>query len=67
MIVNEACRWKERGGMALMKKCIIGIDAGTASVKGLLVDATGTIVPAALASIQLSPPRLGWADQSPEA
>jgi len=67
MIVSEACRWKERGGMALMKECIIGIDAGTASVKGLLVDASGTIVTTASASIQLSTPRPGWADQSPEA
>jgi len=53
--------------MAEMKKCIIGIDAGTASVKGLLVDASGTIVATASAPIQLSTPRLGWAEQSPEA
>jgi xylulokinase len=53
--------------MALMKECIIGIDAGTAFVKGRLVDATGMIVATALAPIQLSTPRLGWADQSPEA
>ena len=67
MSVNEACRWKERGGMALMKKCMIGIDAETASVKGLLVDATGTIVATASAPIRLSTPRPGWAEQSPEA
>ncbi|HEX7608578.1 MAG TPA: FGGY family carbohydrate kinase [Candidatus Cryosericum sp.] len=67
MSVNEACRWKERDGMAEMKECIIGIDAGTAFVKGRLVDATGTIVATASAPIQLSTPRPGWADQSPEA
>ena len=67
MIVNEACRWKERGGMAEMKECTIGIDAGTASVKGLLVDASGTIVATASAPIRLSTPRPGWAEQSPEA
>jgi sugar (pentulose or hexulose) kinase len=66
MIVSETCRRKERGGMALMKECIIGIDAGTAFVKGRLVDATGMIVATALAPIQLSTPRLGWAKQSPE-
>ena len=49
-----------------MKECIIGIDAGTASVKGLLVDVTGTIVATASAPIQLSTPRPGWAEQSPE-
>jgi xylulokinase len=42
-------------------------DAGTASIKGLLVDATGTIVATASAPIQLSTPRPGWADQSPGA
>ena len=50
-----------------MKECIIGIDAGTAFVKGLLVDATGTIVPAALAPIRLSTPRPDWAEQRSEA
>jgi sugar (pentulose or hexulose) kinase len=53
--------------MAEMKECIIGIDAGTASVKGLLVDASGTIVATASAPIRLSTPRPGWAEQSPEA
>ena len=50
-----------------MKECTIGIDAGTASVKGLLVDASGTIVATASAPIRLSTPRPGWAEQSPEA
>jgi len=42
--------------MALMKECIIGIDAGRASVKGLLVDASGTIVATASIPIRLSTP-----------
>ena len=67
MIVSETCRRKERGGMALMKECIIGIDAGTAFVKGRLVDATGMIVATALAPIQLSTPRPDWAEQRSEA
>ena len=49
-----------------MRECIIGIDAGTASVKGLLVDASGTIIATASAPIRLSTPRPGWAEQSPE-
>src|SRR5450830_1882893 len=49
-----------------MKECIIGIDAGTASVKGLLVDASGTIIATASAPVRLSTPRPGWAEQSPE-
>jgi xylulokinase len=49
-----------------MKECIIGLDAGTTSVKGLLVDADGTIVAAASAPLRLSTPRPGWAEQNPE-
>src|SRR5450830_1927156 len=49
-----------------MRECIIGIDAGTAYVKGLLVDASGTIIATASAPIRLSTPRPGWAEQSPE-
>ena len=52
--------------MAEMKECIIGIDAGTASVKGLLVDVSGTIVATASIPIRLSTPRPGWADQRSE-
>lgn len=52
--------------MAKMKECVIGIDAGTASVKGLLVDASGTIVATDSAPIRLSTPRPGWAEQNPE-
>ena len=49
-----------------MKECVIGVDAGTGSVKGLLVDASGTIVATASAPIRLSAPRPGWAEQNPE-
>jgi len=45
--------------MAEMKECIIGIDAGTASVKGLLVDVSGTIVATASGQIRLSTPPPG--------
>ncbi|MHB8107295.1 MAG: xylulokinase [Candidatus Cryosericum sp.] len=49
-----------------MKKCIIGIDVGTASIKGLLVDMSGTIVATDSSSIRMSTPRPGWAEQNPE-
>lgn len=49
-----------------MRQCIIGIDAGTASVKGLLVDASGAIIATVSVPIQLSVPRPGWAEQNPE-
>ncbi|MFZ2413433.1 MAG: xylulokinase, partial [Candidatus Cryosericum sp.] len=51
--------------MAKMKECVIGVDAGTGSVKGLLVDASGTIVATASAPIRLSSPCPGWAEQNP--
>ncbi|RIE15579.1 FGGY family carbohydrate kinase [Candidatus Cryosericum septentrionale] len=50
-----------------MKECIIGIDAGTAFVKGLPVDASGTIVATASAPIPLSTPCPDWAEQRSEA
>ncbi|MCE5193513.1 MAG: FGGY family carbohydrate kinase [Candidatus Cryosericum sp.] len=49
-----------------MKECIIGVDAGTASFKGLLVDAFGTIIATASAPIRLSRPCPGWAEESLE-
>ena len=52
--------------MAKMRECVIGIDVGTASLKGLLVDASGTIVATDSVPIRLSTPRPGWAEQNPE-
>ncbi len=49
-----------------MRECVIGLDAGTTSVKGLLVDAGGTIVAAASKPLRLSVPRPGWVEQDPE-
>ncbi|WP_027005531.1 xylulokinase [Conexibacter woesei] len=43
-----------------------GIDVGTTSVKGLVIDETGTVVAEAEASYPLSTPRPGWAEQDPE-
>ena len=52
--------------MSELNECVVGIDAGTASVKGMLVDALGTVVATASASIRLATPRPGWAEQNPE-
>jgi len=49
-----------------MRECIIGIHVGTASIKGLLVDVSGTIVATDSAPIRMSTPRPGWAEQNPE-
>ncbi|MDP2712000.1 MAG: xylulokinase [Solirubrobacteraceae bacterium] len=46
---------------------LAGIDVGTSSVKGLLVDSDGgTVVARAEAAHALSTPRPGWAEQDPE-
>ena len=46
---------------------LAGLDVGTSSVKGLLVDAAdGTVVARAEAEHPLSTPRPGWAEQDPE-
>lgn len=49
-----------------MKDCVIGLDVGTSSVKGLLVDAAGTIIAAASARLGRSVPRPGWMEQNPD-
>lgn len=43
-----------------------GLDVGTSGVKGLAVDADGSVVAAAEAGYPLSTPRPGWAEQDPE-
>jgi len=46
---------------------LVGLDVGTSSVKGLLVDAAdGTVVARAEAEHPLSTPRPDWAEQDPE-
>jgi xylulokinase len=45
---------------------VIGCDVGSQSLKGVLVDAGGTIVAEASAAYELSFPRPGWAEQDPE-
>lgn len=49
-----------------MKECTIGVDVGTRSVKGLLVDGLGTVVATASVPIRLSMPHPGWVEQNPE-
>jgi len=39
--------------MVQMKQCTIGIDIGTAAVKGLLVDTAGTVVSMASTPIRI--------------
>jgi xylulokinase len=45
---------------------LFGIDVGTSGVKGLAIDAEGTVLAAADAGYPLSTPRVGWAEQNPE-
>jgi len=49
-----------------MRDCVIGLDIGIGSVKGLLVDVAGTIVAEASVRLARSTPRPGWAEQDPE-
>ncbi|HNW84620.1 MAG TPA: xylulokinase [Candidatus Cryosericum sp.] len=49
-----------------MKQCTIGIDIGTAAVKGLLVDTAGTVVSMASTPLRISTPRPGWMEEDPE-
>ncbi|MGZ4198165.1 MAG: xylulokinase [Solirubrobacteraceae bacterium] len=44
---------------------VVGIDVGTSAVKGLAVDADGTVLARAEADYPLSTPRVGWAEQDP--
>jgi xylulokinase len=43
-----------------------GLDVGTSSVKGLVLDEAGTVLAEAEAAYPLSTPRPGWAEQDPE-
>jgi xylulokinase len=43
-----------------------GLDVGTSSVKGLVLDEAGAVLAEAEASYPLSTPRPGWAEQDPE-
>ncbi len=45
---------------------VFGLDVGTSGVKGLAVDADGSVVAAADAGYPFSTPRPGWAEQDPE-
>ena len=45
---------------------VFGLDVGTSGVKGLALDADGSVVAAADAGYPLSTPRPGWAEQDPE-
>ena len=44
----------------------LGLDFGTSSVKGVLIDAKQKIVATASASLKVSRPQPGWSEQSPE-
>ncbi len=45
---------------------VFGLDVGTSGVKGLALDAEGTVLAGADAGYPLSTPRPGWAEQDPE-
>jgi xylulokinase len=44
----------------------LGLDIGTSSVKGVLIDAKQKIVASAFASLSVSRPHPGWSEQAPE-
>jgi xylulokinase len=46
--------------------CAVGIDVGTSGVKGLAIDADGSVLASAHAGYTLSTPRPGWSEQDPE-
>jgi xylulokinase len=45
---------------------LMGLDVGTSSAKGIVIDETGTVLGEAERSYPLSTPRPGWAEQDPE-
>jgi xylulokinase len=50
-----------------MTETVLGIDIGTASTKGVLVRADGTVVAQSQRAHALSLPRPGWAEHDPES
>ena len=48
-----------------MTDALIGLDVGTSGVKGLAIDAEGTVLARAEVGYPLSTPRAGWAEQDP--
>ncbi|MGZ4335206.1 MAG: xylulokinase [Gaiellaceae bacterium] len=45
---------------------LVGLDVGTSGVKGLAIDAKGTVLAVAEEPYPLSTPRPGWSEQAPE-
>lgn len=45
---------------------LLGLDVGTSSVKGLLIDETGQILAQASAPLEVDQPQPGWSEQKPE-
>ena len=48
-----------------MSKYVIGIDVGTTSVKGILVDEMGKIIYTSTSPVTLLTPKPGWAEEDP--
>ena len=46
---------------------VIGIDVGSQSIKGVLLDGTGAIVATGSAPLDMVHPANGWAEQDPES
>jgi xylulokinase len=45
---------------------LVGLDVGTSSAKGLVIDETGAVLAEAERPYPLSSPRPGWAEQDPD-
>ena len=50
-----------------MTQYVIGVDVGTYSAKGVLVDADGTVVAEHVVPYELSIPKPGWAEHDADA
>ncbi|MFN4268270.1 MAG: xylulokinase [Fervidobacterium pennivorans] len=46
--------------------CVVGLDIGTTSIKGILVDEAGKVLERAEYPIKLVAPNPGWAEENPE-
>jgi len=49
-----------------VSRVLAGLDVGTTAVKGLAIDASGSVLARAQSDYRLSTPRPGWAEQDPE-
>src|SRR2546426_7214052 len=52
--------------MPMTERLLLGLDVGTTGVKGLIINATGEVLAAAISDYPLSTPMPNWAEQDPQ-